>query len=62
MEMPGLSLTIDQAGRLWALETETCACLLSTLVEAGFLAQRSDGAYIRRGSGRVVSARFVGQG
>lgn len=52
LEMPGLSLTLDQAQRLWALDRGTCSRLMSVLVQAGFLRQRRDGAYVRRRSGR----------
>ncbi len=55
MEMPGLSLTLDQAQRLWALDRQTCSGVLSNLVRDGFLRQRRDGSYIRHGGG--VEAR-----
>ena len=40
-EMPGLSLTVLQAARLWGLDSRTCAALLTTLTTMsgfGFLA------------------------
>ena len=46
-EMPGLALTLAQAGRLWSLDAETCADVLTNLVESGYLTQRNDGAYCR---------------
>jgi len=46
-EMPGLTLTLAQAGRLWSLDPPTCTEVLSGLVDAGFLARRSDGAFCR---------------
>ena len=46
-EMPGLTLTLAQAGRLWSLDAGTCADVLSHLVSTGFLCQRPDGAYCR---------------
>jgi hypothetical protein len=46
-EMPGLSLTLAQAGRLWSLDAATCADVLSQLVNTGFLCQRTDGAFCR---------------
>jgi len=46
-EMPGLSLTLAQAGRLWSLDLGTCSEVLSQLVECGFLSQRADGAFCR---------------
>ena len=46
-EMPGLTLTLAQAGRLWSLDTVTCADVLSHLVSTGFLCRRPDGAFCR---------------
>lgn len=48
VEMPGLSLTPEQAQRLWALEREVCDGLLTELVTEGFLARSGDGAFLRR--------------
>ena len=46
-EMPGLTLTLGQAGRLWSLDAQTCADVLAQLVSAGFLCRRPDGAFCR---------------
>jgi hypothetical protein len=46
-EMPGLTLTLAQAGRLWSLDAVTCADVLSYLVSTGFLCRRPDGAFSR---------------
>jgi hypothetical protein len=46
-EMPGLTLTLAQAGRLWSLDADTCNEVLSQLVAAGFLSRRSDGSFCR---------------
>ena len=46
-EMPGLSLTLAQAGRLWSLDNQTCSEVLTQLVESGFLYRRADGAFCR---------------
>ena len=46
-EMPGLALTLAQAGRLWSLDLSICADVLARLVSAGFLCERPDGAYCR---------------
>jgi hypothetical protein len=46
-EMPGLTLTLAQAGRLWSLDAATCADVLSDLVNRGFLCRQSDGAFRR---------------
>ena len=47
LEMPGLRLTAPQAQRLWGLERDVCDALLGALVDAKFLAQTRDGAYVR---------------
>ncbi len=47
MEMPGLTLTLPQACRLWRLDDLTSSALLSALVEAKFLKQTHAGAYVR---------------
>jgi len=47
VEMPGLRLTAPQAQRLWGLEREVCNALLGALVDAKFLLQTRDGAFIR---------------
>jgi hypothetical protein len=47
LEMPGLRLTAAQAQRLWGLDQEMCSSLLAALVDASFLRQTRDGAYIR---------------
>jgi DNA-binding IclR family transcriptional regulator len=47
-EMPGLSLTLPQAARLWALSAPQTERLLSTLVESGFLRCNRNGLYRRR--------------
>ena len=47
VEMPGLRLTPAQAQRLWGLERDVCDALLGALVDAKFLAQTRDGAYVR---------------
>ena len=46
-EMPGLTLTLAQAGRLWSLDAVTCANVLSQLVGTGFLCRRPNGAFCR---------------
>jgi Fic family protein len=52
VEMPGLRLTSAQAQRLWGLEQETCNALLGALVDAKFLTQTRDGAFIRNDGAR----------
>ena len=47
LEMPGLRLTHAQARKLWGLDAASCEALLHALVEAKFLFQTRDGAYMR---------------
>jgi len=47
VEMPGLRLTPAQAQRLWGLERDVCDALLGALVDAKFLAETRDGAFVR---------------
>lgn len=47
VEMPGLRLTAAQAQRLWGLERDVCNALLGALVDAKFLSQTRDGAFVR---------------
>jgi hypothetical protein len=47
IEMPGLRLTASQARRLWGLERDMCDALLGALVDARFLSQTRDGAFVR---------------
>ena len=49
-EMPGLSLTVLQAARLWGLDSRTCAALLTTLTDRQVLRRTTAGTYLR-GSG-----------
>jgi hypothetical protein len=46
-EMPGLTLTLAQARRLWSLDADTCNEVLTQLVASGFLCRRADGAFCR---------------
>jgi hypothetical protein len=50
-EMPGLRLTVAQAQRLWGLERAVCDELLGALVDANFLSQTRDGAFIKTDGG-----------
>jgi hypothetical protein len=47
LEMPGLRLTEAQARRLWGLDAASCGLLLGALVDAKFLFQTRDGAFMR---------------
>ena len=55
-EMPGLTLTLAQARRLWSLDAATCSDVLSQLVATGFLCKRADGAFCRSSdvTGRTI--------
>jgi hypothetical protein len=47
LEMPGLSLTPQQASLLWAVDRATSQRVLARLTSSGFLARTRDGAYLR---------------
>lgn len=59
LEMPGLRLTPAQAQRLWGLERDVCDALLGALVDAKFLAQTRDGAFVRMEGVRVAQVTGV---
>jgi hypothetical protein len=46
-DMPGLKLTEAQAQRLLGIDCDTCAVVLSTLIERGFLRRTDNGRYVR---------------
>ena len=52
LEMPGLTLTVPQAARLWNLSAAHSQQLLSELVRREFLVQDARGSYRRRGCPR----------
>jgi DNA-binding MarR family transcriptional regulator len=47
MEMPGLTLTVAQAARLWALDVALCSAALRTLEDARFLVRTRHSAFAR---------------
>jgi hypothetical protein len=55
LEMPGLCLTSAQARRLWGLDSDICDALLGALVDAKFLHQTRDGAFIRFDGSLIAS-------
>jgi hypothetical protein len=61
VEMPGLRLTAAQAQRLWGLEQDMCDALLRALVDARFLAQTRDGAYMRLDGARPTPWPIAGR-
>jgi hypothetical protein len=52
-EMPGLSLHVHQASRLFGLRDRTCEVVLNDLVRDGRLRQSPDRQYRAANSGRV---------
>ena len=50
-EMPGLNLTVTQAERLWGLDRDTCASVLTTLIERRVLKRTTSGTYLRGSAG-----------
>ncbi len=50
-EMPGMSLTVEQAVRLLALDATICGRVLGELVHDGFLRLEPDGSYGRADRG-----------
>jgi DNA-binding IclR family transcriptional regulator len=61
-EMPGLTLTVAQARRLWSLDPSTCSEILTELVETGFLCRKADGAYGRASDLAARSMRMAKAG
>jgi hypothetical protein len=49
-EMPGLSLTLAQAVRLFSVPQGPCERILSVLVKDGAVSLRNDGSYARHGT------------
>ena len=48
-EMPGLSLTVAQAQRLFVLRNDICTRVLDQLTETGYLRRDANGIYVRNG-------------
>jgi hypothetical protein len=48
LEMPGLSLTVPQAGRLWGVDSDATRRLLASLVAQQFLTETQHGMFVRR--------------
>ena len=46
-EMPGLSVTLSQAQRLWAVDQVTCEEAFSRLVSSGVLRKTTKGHFVR---------------
>ena len=58
-EMPGLTLTLRQAARLFGLDQHTCRVVLDTLVDSAYLRETSAGA-VRLGD-RVAAYEEFGR-
>lgn len=52
LEMPGLRLTPAQAQRLWGVDAPAARSVIEALLDAKFLRQAPDGAFVRADSGR----------
>ena len=50
LEMPGLSLTMGQAARLWGLGVEECREVLAELLKRNFLYLTPSGQFVRADS------------
>jgi hypothetical protein len=48
LEMPGMSLTVEQATRLWQSDRITCLGVLDQLAREGFLAKLPSGRFVVR--------------
>ena len=59
LEMPGLRLTVGQAGRLCGIRPESVQAILDTLVDSKFLCRKSNGVYVRLTEG---DCKFGGDG
>ena len=62
VEMPGLRLTAAQAQRLWGLERDVCDALLGALVDAKFLSQTRDGAFVRMAGANPIKVSTTRSG
>jgi hypothetical protein len=47
VEMPGLSVTLRQAQRLWAADHHTCQTVFDRLIASGVLKRTKKGRFIR---------------
>ncbi|HZR25361.1 MAG TPA: hypothetical protein VFA59_17325 [Vicinamibacterales bacterium] len=56
IDLPGLHLTFGQVRRLMAVDDETCASVLDSLIELKFLTRAADGTYARSGDRHTTVA------
>jgi hypothetical protein len=59
LEMPGLSLTLEQAQRLCGVEQALCTTVLNALVDENFLCVKAGGNYARSTDGEISHPRAV---
>ena len=57
LELPGLSLTLEQMQRLFRIDPLTCESVTAALVDLSFLARNSQGRYLRRDHPSVQGTR-----
>lgn len=48
LDLPGLSLTLEQMQRLFRLDALTCESVTAALVDVSFLVRNGHGRYVRR--------------
>jgi hypothetical protein len=59
LEMPGLSLTLAQACRLWQMDVRTCETALAVLMAERFLGRTRDGAFVLVGAPKMAKASLL---
>jgi hypothetical protein len=57
LEMPGMTLRLEQVARLCGIERSICKVVLDALVAVKFLCLRPDGTYARLSSETTLRAR-----
>ena len=60
LEMPDMSLTLDQVSRLCGVERVICMRVLDALVDLKFLARNAEGAYARVTDNRAIRIATAG--
>ena len=50
-EMPGVRVSLQEAARLWSMDSRTCGSVLQYLGDAGFLVRDFQGRYRRAHAG-----------
>jgi hypothetical protein len=57
VEMPGMTLRLEQVARLCGIERSICKLVLDALVDVNFLCLKPDGAYARMSAEATHRAR-----